>query len=322
MWIIYLVVSVCTIVTFSVIALIGNASWWNGSFWGDEWSENDYCEYVNVDGFLRQKSNTISNLPFVLVGEFLIFLYMNDTQKNKDKREFAKVNRVVITYTDPKVIDKNCDDTFCTIKQYPIWTLIYGIKLIYLGTASCLFHGSMKSLGQRLDVAAIYANVFYWLFLYVFEYLVSYKVDRLQFKMKIIIIVMVLFDIIIIPTKNIFTSIFFIIMPGSMLMIVILCIVWYYEFGRRECPKEKLRSSTLMGICAVLLTAIGYFVGAQLDAILCSPRSLFQFHSAFHVTTAIGMLMLIFMFRLQIRSASKVEEADDPEKETCTTLDV
>ena len=163
LWIIYLVVCVCTIVTFSVIALIGNASWWNGSFWGDEWYENDYCEYVNVDGFLRQKSNTISNLPFVLVGEFLIFLYMNDTQKNKDKKELAKVNQVIITYTDPKVLGNNCDGPFCTgctIKQYPIWTLIYGIKLIYLGIASCLFHGSMKSLGQRLDVAAIYANVF------------------------------------------------------------------------------------------------------------------------------------------------------------------
>ena len=146
----------------------------------------------------------------------------------------------------------------------------------------------------------------------------SYKLGRLQS----IIIVMVLFDIIIIPTKNIFTSIFFIIMPVSMLMIVILCIVWYYKFGRKECPKDKLRLSALMGVCAILLTAIGYFLGAQLDAILCSPRSLIQFHSAFHVTTAIGTLMLIFMFRLQIRSASKVEEVDDTENRTCATLDV
>ena len=336
LWLYWTSLSFITILIFIVISVTGESHWWSSSFFGYQY-ENNYCEDVETDNFLRQKANTISNLPFILIGELLIFIYINDkrvlnntdemdindsinntniatdtnieivTTKNNDGFEREKET----TNYDANNIDSDNDEctmTKCTIKQYPIWTLLYGVKLIYLGIASYLFHASMKSLGQRLDVAAIYSMVFYWIFLLTFEFMVSYKVDNISTKLKIIVIIMILFDIIIIPTKHYLKPIFYFIMPLFMVTIMILLVIWYLIFGRKQLTTQRLKSSLAMGISGIFMFALGYIIGNTFDTSdgLCSPDSWWQFHALFHCTTAIGNLMMIYMFRWQICNENNV----------------
>ena len=324
LWIGWTCVSILSIIIFIIFGYVGKASWWDESLWGNVY-ENNYCEYVNLNGFFRQRANTISNLPFIIVGEFLLTLYIKD-KKQWEIQEHNNNNN-------------NNDNTTAMIYRYPIWTLIYGIILIYLGIGSILFHGSFLSLGQRLDVSAIYATTLFWLFIMTFQFIVSYyyvklgKIgdsgntgnistmalsDQVRIKRSLIglITAMVVLDIVIIFIKQLLVPIFYLVVPLCMFITVILCNIWYYKYGRinknniNGLNRRECKISYAVGMIGVLIIGIGYIVGNQFDENYCKPRSLFQWHSVFHVTTCIGMFMLVIMFRLQTHNNRNDDNGD------------
>ena len=67
----------------------------------------------------------------------------------------------------------------------------------------------------KIDVGAIYSTTFYWLFSMIFEYMKSYPVNKLKYKLiteKYIYRI----DVIVPVVKPYLTPIFYIIVPGSM----------------------------------------------------------------------------------------------------------
>ena len=108
---------------------------------------SEYCERKHFDQYLIEDVNALSNLGFIFLGQFICSIYFYDIFHGQTSSKLQNNEHNIII-------------------QYPIWTLIYGITMIYLGVASYLFHEALRYNTLTLYVASIY-NYARWLLLYV-----------------------------------------------------------------------------------------------------------------------------------------------------------
>jgi hypothetical protein len=105
---------------------------WQGWAESAELRHPAYAERVYVDDVLRTRSDTWSNLAYVLVGFYVLALGWHDLRRQPP----AEAGYVVRT---------------------PAMSFLFGLACCYLGFGSGLFHASLTRLGQHLDVAAMYS---------------------------------------------------------------------------------------------------------------------------------------------------------------------
>jgi predicted membrane channel-forming protein YqfA (hemolysin III family) len=91
-----------------------------------------YAERVYINDVFRTRSNTWSNLTYVVVGLYAIAIGWND------RRRLFPLGAGYLVQT-------------------PVMSLAFGLACCYLGAGSGLFHASLTRFGQQLDVAAMYA---------------------------------------------------------------------------------------------------------------------------------------------------------------------
>eukprot|EP01083_Nonionella_stella_P241548 843432_1 len=247
-------VQIMTIVGFIIIIQYGQASWWDLSWFGSN-KRGMYCERVHSDDFLKENSNSKSNIFFVLIGEIILFFYFYDSAIFKSYR---------------------------TNSQYPVWSLLYGLSMIYVGIGSFFYHASLKHLAQITDVAAIYAvhNMPHdpeWMSYLCFCLCIVLDVFAFKYKTR--------FD----PTK---------VLPISSIIIVIKCL--YFIVVNRQI------SSLFFGVVALLMIVTGFGI-RQMDKIYCNPDSWFQLHSLFHIMVAVGLLFAYLMLRYDVDSIRKCD---------------
>ena len=105
---------------------------WNGWTESVELRHPQYAERVYPDKVFRTRSDTWSNLAYVIVGFYALALCWHDLRRQAP----AHAGYVVRT---------------------PAMSLLFGITCCCLGFGSGLFHASLARLGQQLDVAAMYS---------------------------------------------------------------------------------------------------------------------------------------------------------------------
>ena len=121
-----------------VLLLIGVSRYYQGRGVWSGWAESAelrhpaYAERVYVDDVLRTRSDTWSNLAYVLVGFYVLALGWHDLRRQPP----ANAGYVIRT---------------------PAMSILFGLACCYLGFGSGLFHASLTRLGQQLDVAAMYS---------------------------------------------------------------------------------------------------------------------------------------------------------------------
>jgi hypothetical protein len=121
-----------------VLLLIGVSRYYQGRNIWSGWTESAelrhpaYAERVYVNDVFRTRSDTWSNLAYVLVGFYALALGWHDIRRQAP----ADAGYVIRT---------------------PAMSILFGLACCYLGFGSGLFHASLTRLGQQLDVAAMYS---------------------------------------------------------------------------------------------------------------------------------------------------------------------
>ena len=146
-----------TFVIFAILSAVATGNWWdNNHDLGYTKSGGDYCEHVNFNRFLREPANSLSNLGFIVLGEIVaIHFFFDILEKRKEKKKIPSNNFDI-------------ENTSTNITEYPIWSLLYGLSMMWVGTSSFMFHASLRWLSQTLDVAGIYAMLLYFITLFIF----------------------------------------------------------------------------------------------------------------------------------------------------------
>ena len=121
-----------------VLLLIGVSRYYQGRNVWSGWVESAefrhpaYAERVYVENVFRTRSDTWSNLAYVLVGFYALALGYQDLRRNGP----ADAGYAIRT---------------------PAMSILFGVTCCYLGVGSGLFHASLTRFGQQLDVAAMYS---------------------------------------------------------------------------------------------------------------------------------------------------------------------
>ena len=159
---------ILTLIIFLIMLLFdiyGNGSWWEDmDFLGNNRLIADYgwCEKNVWKNFWRQRANTWSNLGIIVPGYFFVFIYV-----------FIKLNYGRRGNIDININDSDCVNnvnnvirkhTISLMINYPIWVLMYGLSLMYVGLTSGSYHATYKTYPQRMDLTAIYSIMLYFVF--------------------------------------------------------------------------------------------------------------------------------------------------------------
>lgn len=122
-----------------IVALLAwiSESYQNQNVWSDwvashDLSNSNYSERIHPTDLFRTRSNTWSNLAYVLVGLYGIAFGWNDLRSTPPRGR----NYLIDT---------------------PAMSFLFGVACIYLGISSGLFHASLTRWGQQLDVGSMYA---------------------------------------------------------------------------------------------------------------------------------------------------------------------
>ena len=121
-----------------MLLLIGMSHYYQGRNVWNGWAESAelrhpaYAERVYLDDVFRTRSDTWSNLAYVMVGFSALALGWQDLRRQPP----ANAGYVI---------------------HAPAMSILFGITCCYLGFGSGLFHASLTRLGQQLDVAAMYS---------------------------------------------------------------------------------------------------------------------------------------------------------------------
>eukprot|EP01083_Nonionella_stella_P026667 73471_1 len=272
-------VQIITIVGFIIIIQYGQASWWDLSWFGSN-KRGMYCERVHSDDILKENSNSKSNIFFVLIGEIILFFYFYDSAIFKSYR---------------------------TNSQYPVWSLLYGLSMIYVGIGSFFYHASLKHLAQITDVAAIYAVLIYFHVFLCYKFIVCYLYRHNmphdpEWMSYLCFCLCIVLDVFAFKYKTRFDSTK--VLPISGIIIVIKCL--YFIVVNRQKQNAKTFSSLYFGVVALLMIVTGFGI-RQMDKIYCNPDSWFQLHSLFHIMVAVGLLFAYLMLRYDVDSIRKCD---------------
>ena len=123
---------VLTLLVIGIVHSYQGKDVWQGWAESAELRHPAYAERVYVDDVLRTRSDTWSNLAYVLVGFYALALGWHDLRRQPP----ANAGYVIRT---------------------PALSILFGLACCFLGFGSGLFHASLTRLGQQLDVAAMYS---------------------------------------------------------------------------------------------------------------------------------------------------------------------
>ena len=206
------------------------------------------------------------------------------------------------------------------ITEYPIWSLLYGLSVMWVGISSFLFHASLRWISQKMDVGAIYAMLLYFIALFIFFGLYrSYaQLKRLKILYEyenivqvVLIILLLLFDVLSFVYKESLDS--FTVLPVTFVVLITVNGIWYAYFGKKLLIKSARKKAFRIGVCGTIVFILGFTI-RQLDGVVCIHRSFFQMHALFHVFIAIALVIMYIMLRHQKYSAIKHAAVDSQDE--------
>jgi hypothetical protein len=123
---------VLTLLVIGIIHGYQGKNVWRGWAESAELRHPAYAERVHLEDVLRTRSDTWSNLAYILVGFYAFALGWHDLRRQPPANA-------------------------CYVIRTPGMSILFGLACCYLGVGSGLFHASLSRLGQQLDVAAMYS---------------------------------------------------------------------------------------------------------------------------------------------------------------------
>jgi hypothetical protein len=239
-------------------------------YWNRYYTEAEmgkfFCEKTNLDNFIRQPINTLSNFIYWLTAVVII---------NRGWRDRTKKNR------------------YNLISANPFYSLTLGIIMLYIFCASVFFHASLIHTASELDFSAVYAlSLFPFMYFTHRVWLLRLGIPSNQKHAKSTWTVIIAFIIAyILLTFSLKHGVRNFVVLGIIVALVILgTIVERYDRG-------KTNHYYLITCMLSILFAVMWFA-FDIRKVMCDPDSIIQPHSLWHLFSGISA----FYFYMYIRS--------------------
>jgi len=264
---IFFSVSIILVVAFELLRFV--------NLWaGMPYATNNALEFCEINRFCEavvQPANTWSNLGFLFVGLFCLFVGINDL-----KTRSPEIPNLMV--------------------RYPIFSMLIGLSCIYLFLGSFLYHASLTHTFQMLDITGMYAVALGFLAYIVFRFMPTrYAKRKSKFKSSHHLIIPVAMLINLLFLGGMWEINVNILFPIIILIILVLRI--YYDRSndrKKQLPYQRFAHlSVIVGVVA--------FVCWILDRqdVWCNPESILQGHAVWHVLCAASILLLYLSFRVE-----------------------
>ncbi len=242
-------------------------------------ADSCYCEHFQMDQIIRQPVNTWTNLLAVSIG--LCILYHLDRKRvpPEEVRDDTTITKAVIE--NPMQIAT-------------IFSGLFGILVIFVGTGSMFFHASGMYYGGLIDNISMQTFV---------TFLLIYDFQRIfKFSKKVFIITWSLVNIImgiLVKWPGIFLGNYFF---GIPLLIIIFFepILYLISAYTKQFPKRLnfIRSMKyyLLSLCGYIGATIAWVLSGS-SGVFCWPYSIWQGHGLWHLLVALTTLMIFFYLR-------------------------
>ncbi len=228
-----------------------------------------FCEHNNMGSGLVQTANTWSNLGFLFVGLFLLFMGIKDARFKNDE------NRANL------------------LLKYPMFSIIMGISILYLFIGSFFYHASVTFFFQKIDQTGMYAILLSFMGYNIFRIwpLMNTRKRGEVSSHKLILFIFIAINVLFftylwkIDVNILFTSLAF--------SFIAFTIVY-----NRKNPTVKLSKKLLHFSLVIYLLSMSFWI-LDRKAVLCDPTSIFQGHALWHILNAVVLLLIYMHYRAE-----------------------
>ena len=272
----------CLIVFIALLAWISE-SYQGQNIWKDwvpshDLTNSNYSERIQSSDLFRTRSNTWSNLAYVLVGLYCFAYAWNDLQSSNNKGR----NYLIDT---------------------PAMSFLFGTACIYLGIGSGLFHASLTRWGQQLDVGSMYAPLLACIAINIGRYVPF--LPNWRFDPKPVDSCIATWPLLIVGVITMSYLLYRYKWSMSATQVLPMHIAIVAAFAIVDCiPLEQnveYRKQRLGWFLLALLSLIVAVLCRQLDVAkqFSSPESWFQGHAIWHLLTSVSLGSLYLGYRCE-----------------------
>jgi hypothetical protein len=272
----------CLIFIIVLLAWISE-SYQGQNVWSDwvpshDLTKSNYSEKVQASDLFRTRSNTWSNLAYVLIGLYCFAYAWNDLQSSNQKGR----NYLIDT---------------------PAMSVLFGAACIYLGIGSGLFHASLTRWGQQLDVGSMYAPLLACIAINIGRY--APVLPNWRFASKSVKSRTATWPLLIVGVITMSYLLYRYKWSMSSAQVLPMHIAIVAAFAIVDCiPLERnveYRKQPLGWFFLALLSLIVAVLCRQLDVSkqFSSPESWFQGHAIWHLLTSVSLGSLYLAYRCE-----------------------
>ena len=239
-----------------------------------------FTQEVRWDTVLRQRVNTVSNLPFAVTGAHVSALGWQDWQQRRRPPGLSR------------------------LELHPGFSLLFGASQLWIAAGSALFHASWTRAGQRADMGAVYCSL-----LLPSAYLALRlgllgpgRTGRAGFMALSLCASAYM-------TVNKWHLKSSVVVPAQIAALCLLLLLWLalgsptphaQRWWTGPVARERPQGLALRLLLASALCTGAAFAATAADmtrVAACRPRALFQWHSVWHVCAAAGLWLLYAFLR-------------------------
>ena len=231
-----------------------------------------FCETVHPGELAAQKSNTWSDLGFVLAAIFIAFHGSKHLKQNTIPPQNKNPDNIV--YGNSSLL-----------------IAVYAAAIFYMGPGSMFFHGAMTQWGGWMDVISMYVFVFY-----IISYLVYRSWSLRLSSFFIAYIGLCLFAVALsVFTHDLSAQVF----PLFAAILVSLALLQTLPLKKLRLGRKEnlgMNHKWLVFSLAFFGAAIAIWTQSDTGGPLCYPDSLLQGHSVWHLLSACMTVCIHFYF--------------------------
>jgi len=269
-WPILITLGITTILAVP-IEIFNDVDVWSSFKISDVGANKEFCEFHGYDRLIRQPVNTWSNMVYLFLSViFFRYAYKDSQDKIVNRHNF--------------------------VTRYSSYSIVLGVVMVFLSSASFLFHASLIEFARKLDITGVVASA-----MVLFSYsslrlygLMDFRKSELMFlrtyKLHILSIVFGLIAFFLSGVNGREVT-------GILISLIIL-INLYTQVRYRPIQKERVKIWYLLGGILSIIISVSVWV---LDKdLLCNPTSLIQLHAVWHILTGLSIYLMYMFYRTEL----------------------
>lgn len=224
-----------------------------------------FCEAAKMDAFIREPINTWTNLPFLFLA--CVFALTGV----RDMRNYSTVNMM---------------------SYLPVYSFLFAAGSLYMFVGSGLFHSSLTSLGEQMDLSAVF---FISLLPFIYNLHKAYNIQRFGNPVRTTKKTIIFFVSLLVVLFFLLTAFKWQLETLYMVpILILLTAAGIIHMILRHPGKSNVKYLATSGL--FMSIGIAFFVFDRVK-LWCDSSSLLQFHALWHLCCAVSVYTLYLYLR-------------------------